>query len=458
LRIENRNSNGIAIRCEGLSKEYRIGEQERYKALRDVITDAATAPFRRLRSGRRNGNATLPSAVSPLSAAGSSLDTHRSSRTNTIWALNDVSFEIKRGEVVGIIGSNGAGKSTLLKILSRITKPTRGHAEIHGRVGSLLEVGTGFHPELTGRENIYLNGAILGMRKAEIDRKFHEMVSFAEIEKFIDTPVKRYSSGMYVRLAFAVAAHMDTEILLVDEVLAVGDAGFQKRCLGKMGQIAKEDGRTVFFVSHNVQAIKSLCSVGLLMDRGHASPLGEPADLIGHYMSEVNRPAGDQFLGGAEQALRQGNGIVLQHVSVCSEAESDELIDLETPLRIEIEYSNLVPHRKIVVNLSLYSVDGTEVFEDWTAEEPNWGGRTFPEGLFRTLCRIPGNLLNEGSFSARIVFFEAESTRHLYDLRDAVIFSVADLRKRPIAWHGRFAGLVHPKLTWETHLLGALES
>ena len=207
----------VAIRCEGLAKQYRIGERESYKALRDVITDAFASPFRRLRS-----------------AVGHSSNGSVGGEKPNIWALNDVSFEIKRGEVVGIIGRNGAGKSTLLKILSRITEPTHGRADIWGRVGSLLEVGTGFHPELTGRDNIFLNGAILGMRRAEIARKFDEIVAFAEVEKFIDTPVKRYSSGMYVRLAFAVAAHMETEILLVDEVLAVGDAQFQKKCFRKI--------------------------------------------------------------------------------------------------------------------------------------------------------------------------------------------------------------------------------
>src|SRR6187399_3059045 len=215
----------IAIRCKHLGKEYQLGQRESYKALRDVITDVASAPFKRVRSAFSNGNGTadVPSnSVSTTSNAGK------------FWALDDVSFEVQPGEVVGIVGRNGAGKSTLLKILSRITKPTRGTAEIHGRIGSLLEVGTGFHPELTGRENIYLNGAILGMRKAEIDRKFDEIVAFSEIERFLDTPAKRYSSGMYMRLAFAVAAHLDPEILLVDEVLAVGDVGFQKKCLGKM--------------------------------------------------------------------------------------------------------------------------------------------------------------------------------------------------------------------------------
>src|SRR5256712_2800247 len=232
----------IAIRVESLRKLYRIGaRQERYYTLRDTLTEAVTRPFQKLSSFlSRNG-------------AGS-----RTPEASSIWALKDVSFEVKRGEVVGIIGRNGAGKSTLLKILSRITEPTKGRARIHGRVGVLLEVGTGFHPELTGRENIYLNGAILGMKKAEIDRKFDEIVAFAEVEQFIDTAVKHYSSGMYVRLAFAVAAHLEPEILLVDEVLAVGDAAFQKKCLGKIGDVARH-GRTVLFVSHNLGAINRLC-------------------------------------------------------------------------------------------------------------------------------------------------------------------------------------------------------
>ena len=223
----------FAIRCEYLSKQYRIGSPDSYKTLRDAISTTALAPFRRLKNNSRNGH-------------------------GNVWVLQDVSFQINPGEVVGIIGLNGAGKSTLLKILSRITAPTRGQAEIHGRVGSLLEVGTGFHPELTGRENIYLNGAILGMRKAEIDRKFDEIVAFAEVDTFLDTPVKRYSSGMYVRLAFGVAAHLETEVLLVDEVLAVGDAQFQTKCFEKMRDIGIQ-GRTILFVSHNMSAVRSFC-------------------------------------------------------------------------------------------------------------------------------------------------------------------------------------------------------
>jgi lipopolysaccharide transport system ATP-binding protein len=251
-------SNDIAISCEHLGKRYRLGSYESYKTLRDVLSAKIASPFR--------------SAKSPSNDA-------------QLWALDDISLEIKRGEVVGIIGHNGAGKSTLLKILSRITKPTRGSAEINGRVGSLLEVGTGFHPELTGRENIYLNGAILGMRKSEIERKFDEIVAFAEVEKFIDTPVKRYSSGMYVRLAFGVAAHLETEVLLVDEVLAVGDAQFQKKCFAKINEIGK-DGRTILFVSHNMAAVRSVCREAVVLDRGRVIAKGAIDATVDRYLSQ----------------------------------------------------------------------------------------------------------------------------------------------------------------------------
>jgi len=258
--------NDIAIRVEGLGKQYRLGaEKERYSTFGDQIRKWVS--LRRILTRRT-----------------------RDEKNPPFWALKDVSFEVKRGEVVGIIGRNGAGKSTLLKILSRITEPTEGEIDIHGRVGSLLEVGTGFHPELTGRENIYLNGAILGMRRAEVVRKFDEIVAFAEVEKFIDTPVKHYSSGMYTRLAFAVAAHIETEILIVDEVLAVGDIQFQKKCLGKMGDVAK-GGRTVLFVSHNMGIIQSLCQSGIVLSRGSVGYHGNVGGAVAMYHAEMIRPA-----------------------------------------------------------------------------------------------------------------------------------------------------------------------
>ena len=264
----------IAIRVENLSKEYRIGSHQNgdrrfgYKSLRDVLTDALAAPWRRA-SRLLRGEAYAAAEMN-----------------ETIWALKDVSFEIKRGEVLGIIGRNGAGKSTLLKILSRITQPTHGEVTIYGRVGSLLEVGTGFHPELTGRENIYLNGAILGMKRAEIVRQFDEIVAFAEVEKFIDTPVKHYSSGMYLRLAFAVAAHLNPDILVVDEVLAVGDIEFQKKCLGKMQDVTKK-GRTVLFVSHNMGAIRILCEKVLWIEKGQVLKIGGSTKVINEYEKKM---------------------------------------------------------------------------------------------------------------------------------------------------------------------------
>jgi lipopolysaccharide transport system ATP-binding protein len=282
------------IKVENLSKQYRIGEREGYKTFREALVNLARVLFR-----RRNGTNPQPS--------------HHNSKSETIWALKNVSFEVKQGEVVGVIGRNGAGKSTLLKILSKITEPTRGRVELKGRVGSLLEVGTGFHPELTGHENIYLYGAILGMDRWEVTRKFDEIVAFAEIEKFIDTPVKRYSSGMYMRLAFAVAAHLDPEILLVDEVLAVGDAAFQKKCLGKMGDVSKE-GRTVLFVSHNMAAIEALCSKCVILDKGINIFVGETSKTISKYL---NNNLSQKNVSLNERKDREGHGnIIIKSIKV----------------------------------------------------------------------------------------------------------------------------------------------
>jgi lipopolysaccharide transport system ATP-binding protein len=279
--------NELAIKVESLGKRYRIGaQQEPYGTLRDTLARTATAPFRAMRSTLRRGNGGA------------------AKQSTEIWALKDVSFEVKRGETVGVIGRNGAGKSTLLKTLSRITEPTTGYADINGRVGSLLEVGTGFHPELTGRENIYLNGAILGMRRAEIMRKFDEIVSFAEVEKFIDTPIKYYSSGMYLRLAFSVAAHLEPEILLVDEVLAVGDMAFQRKCMGKMEDVAAE-GRTVLFVSHNLGAVKELCRTSVVLKDGVVGFHGPVVDGVAYYSRDAQTNEADAT--GANRGTRWTN-------------------------------------------------------------------------------------------------------------------------------------------------------
>jgi lipopolysaccharide transport system ATP-binding protein len=308
----------IAIRVDGLSKRYRIGAaKQRHDTLRDAMTEAFSSIFRF--KGR--------SSVSRAQDLNSS---------EIIWALKDVSFELKKGEVLGIIGRNGAGKSTLLKILSRITEPTEGEVQIFGRVGTLLEVGTGFHSELTGRENIYLNGAVLGMKKAEIDRKFDEIVSFSEVEKFVDTPVKRYSSGMYMRLAFAVAAHLEPQILIVDEVLAVGDLNFQKKCLGKMEEVAKQ-GRTVLFVSHNMAAIQSLCSHGIMLDAGRLTYSGSIDDVVERYLK-----AGELLssIPLKNRVDRSGDGSVRVVSISIRNADGGDAIQSTSRLEITLDYES----------------------------------------------------------------------------------------------------------------------
>lgn len=425
----------IAIRVENLGKQYRIGSRKGYKTLRESISGIFSSPFRLLRANSQSAAC--------------------NSQSENIWALEDVSFEIMQGEVIGIIGRNGAGKSTLLKILSRITKPTCGRALLRGSVGSLLEVGTGFHPELTGRENIYLNGAILGMRTAEIIKQFDEIVDFAEVEKFVDTPVKHYSSGMYVRLAFAVAAHLQPEILLVDEVLAVGDLGFQKKCLGKMGNIAQQ-GRTVLLVSHNMAAVNTLCGRGILLNHGRIEQMGPIAQVSEKYLQTFGSASADQMeqIWPDPTAAPGNEKIRLRRIAVIPE-EGGSLIDMTTPFRFELEYWNLCPQIQIIVNLCIYAIEGAAAFETWTVNEPNWHGRFFPRGLFRSTCRIPGNLLNEGRYRIRAVFFDiaTATTTKLFDHQDAATITVQYLSEREVAFFGKYIGLVHPKLVWNTQLI-----
>lgn len=367
----------IAIRCQSVGKRYRLGQRERYKALRDTLTDVIYAPFRLVRSvfqkaERRDGN-------------GDSI----------LWALKDVSFEVNRGEVVGIIGRNGAGKSTLLKILSRITKPTEGQVEIHGRVGSLLEVGTGFHPELTGRENIYLNGSILGMKKVEINRKFDEIVAFAEVEDFIDTPVKRYSSGMYVRLAFAVAAHLEPEILVVDEVLAVGDAKFQKKCLGKMGDVAKE-GRTVLFVSHNMQAVQSLCRSALLIEGGRIVASGNTKSVVARYLSSISEMGSE--IAWPEHSAPGNHEIKLMSLRVSTENFSGGVYSSSDDLHVEMEFIAKTRHSALCVGFDVVNAEGVVVARSYQTDLPpeSWPEVQFGENKWN--CTIPRGLLNAGLY------------------------------------------------------------
>ena len=426
----------VAIRVSGLGKQYRIGtRQEPYKTFRDLLTDAALKPIRALRSiGRRRGE-------------------QASSSSDTVWALRDISFEVKPGEVVGIIGRNGAGKSTLLKILARITEPTEGIGEIHGRIGSLLEVGTGFHGELSGRENIYLSGAILGMRKAEIDRKFNEMVQFAEVEKFIDTPVKHYSSGMYLRLAFAVAAHLEPEILLIDEVLAVGDSAFQKKCLGKMNDVAAA-GRTVLFVSHNLGAMVNLCPRAILLSQGRKVADGPSHDVVAQYVQSGVEFMSERVWESPENA--PGNDTVRLHrVRVLSLGAATRDVSIEEPVSVEIEFWNLRNDAELSSNIHLLDKMGVEVlssanFRSTSLTLDEWSGRKYPAGLFRSTCTIPGHFLNEGLYSVNVLVLNRNRRIELL-AREVISFDVHDTGAMRAEWMGgRWLGVIRPKLAWHT--------
>jgi lipopolysaccharide transport system ATP-binding protein len=424
----------IAIRVENLSKQYRIGrKQEKYPTLRDNLADAFMSPFRRagkLLRGQATGAAELD---------------------ETIWALKEVSFEIECGEVVGIIGRNGAGKSTLLKVLSRITEPTEGYADVYGRVGALLEVGTGFHQELTGRENIYLNGAILGMKRAEIERKFDEIVAFAEVERFIDTPVKHYSSGMRLRLGFAVAAHLEPEILLIDEVLAVGDVRFQKKCLNKMQDVGQQ-GRTVLFVSHSMPAITRLCERTILLDEGRVLEDGPSHQVVSAYLNAgLGTTAAREWL---DLAKAPGDDTVrLCAVRVrTEEGQIADTIDIRRPVGIEIEFEVLKPGHVLLPHFKLFHQKGVEVFNSVDVD-PAWRGRPRPAGHYISTGWIPGNLLDEGMMfiGAAMVTLHPRII-HFVEL-DAVAFQVVDSTDGDSArgdWAGGLAGVVRPLLKWTT--------
>lgn len=373
-----------------------------------------------------------------------------------LWALRNVSFTVKQGEVLGIIGRNGAGKSTLLKILSRVTAPTSGKVKVQGRIASLLEVGTGFHPELTGRENIYLNGSILGMSRREIERKFDEIVDFAEIEKFIDTPVKRYSSGMYVRLAFSVAAHLDPEILIVDEVLAVGDAEFQKKCLGKMGDVAKE-GRTVLFVSHNMGAVTRLCRQGLWIDQGCIRLIGNVLEVTNHYLSSgvgmfAERNWDNPIVAPGDDVAR------LKSIRVISREKITDSVDIRDPITIEMEYWNNKPDAHLLSALSFVNEQGQILFVSADFDEQNWGDKAKPKGIFRSRCTVPGNLFAEGRIS---IVAEVSTRRPIYQIHflehESVSFNIIDKGEPGSVranWGRSMPGVMRPYLEWKNEFLG----
>jgi len=354
------------------------------------------------------------------------------------WALDDVSFDVKEGEVLGIIGRNGAGKSTLLKILSQVTAPTSGEVKIKGRIASLLEVGTGFHPDLTGRENVFLNGSILGMTKEEIKRKFDEIVAFSEIEEFIDTPVKRYSSGMYVRLAFAVAAHLEPEILIVDEVLAVGDAQFQQKCVGKMGQ-ASRAGRTVLFVSHNLSVVCSLCSRALLLDGGRITSEGLAADVVSAYVQSSATSKGEVTWDGEPNSnngrLRLGRARTLSGGQVTANVHIDK------PLAVQYDFEVLRAGLNVSTSIHLHDKYGTCVLASGT------GPRVLESGWYRHSCVFPANFLNDGRYTISILLI-SDITRFEVSVPEALSFVVHEAKGRE-GWLGEVIGCIRPHLQWE---------
>jgi lipopolysaccharide transport system ATP-binding protein len=434
----------LAIRVEGIGKRYDLGAadggQPGYRTLRDAIVAAAAAPARWAR--RRRPSAGGPPAEDP---------------STTLWALRDVSFDVRPGEVVGVIGRNGAGKSTLLKILSRITAPTRGTIDLVGRVGSLLEVGTGFHPELTGRENIFLNAAILGMSRAEVARKFDEIVAFSEVERFLDTPVKRYSSGMYVRLAFAVAAHLEPEILIVDEVLAVGDAAFQKKCLGKIGEVAGH-GRTVLFVSHNMGAVANLCTRAILLDGGRVAADGPAASVVGRYI-ELGRVAQGE-VAWPDPATAPGNAKVrLRAVRVLSGGAVTADAQIDQPVRVEVDFWNYVAGARLTTSIHLLDPAGGCVLasanlRSATLGRDPWYDRPHPVGLYRATCEVPANFLNEGRYGVS-AFVLTDVMNIEAAAKEVASFTVHETGAMRAEYAGAWIGVVRPKLAWQTEQLDA---
>ena len=431
-----------AISVENLSKRYRIGvRNQRRDTLVGNAIEALSAPLRNLKRLARL----------------SRFDENEDDRPDVVWAVRDVSFDVEPGEVVGVIGRNGAGKSTLLKLLTRIAVPTSGEAVINGHVSSLLEVGTGFHPELTGRENVYLNGAVLGMTRREISRKFDEIVDFSGVERFIETPVKRYSSGMKVRLAFSVAAHLEPEILLVDEVLSVGDWEFQKKCLGKMDDVARQ-GRTVLFVSHNQAAVTRLCSRILLMEHGRLVEDGPAHEVMSVYLRAGMGSMAEQSWPDPTTAPGADVARIRAARVVGEDGRVSDAVDIRRPIFLEMEYEVLQPGYLLQPNFTVWNAEEAVVAFAGVDLDPEWLDRKRPVGLYVTRARIPGNLLAEGMFTVDACMSTKRPVKAQFNADAAMAFHVVDPMDGTTArgdWAGRMDGVMRPKLEWATEYLGA---
>ena len=416
------------IEVKDLSKSYTISHEgsEKYTTLRDVMTRRARKLFSFPKSLSINSNVTK----------------------EEFWALKDVSFDIQKGDRVGIIGRNGAGKSTVLKILSRITEPTKGTVRIKGRVASLLEVGTGFHPELSGRENIFLNGAILGMSRTEIKKHFDAIVDFAEIEKFLDTPVKRYSSGMYVRLAFAVAAHLEPEILVVDEVLAVGDAQFQKKCLGKMQDVSKNEGRTILFVSHNMSAIQSLCTKGILLERGQLKYEGVIEDTITSYLKQFTE-SHRKVEWDLKKAPGNENAKLLKaEVNSFNKKRNIDFFEEADPLEFDFFFWN---NREglTTLDITFHLVDelSNTVFVGSTGYSSS-RSKLYPKGEIKAKCRVPADIFQKGTYNISRLLLVQNSGTICLEVRDVIQFEIISKQEEHLGWMGGKEGIIKPKLEW----------
>jgi lipopolysaccharide transport system ATP-binding protein len=434
--------NDLAIKVDNISKCYRIGLKEnRHDNFALALVDMLKSPltnFRRYRSLYKFDDANMNNGIFPEQA-------------DLIWSLKNVSFEIKKGEIVGIIGRNGAGKSTLLKILCKITHPTKGIAQIRGRIASLLEVGTGFHQELTGRENVYLNGTILGMTNKEVERKFDEIVDFSGVEKFIDTPVKRYSSGMRVRLGFAVAAHLEPELLIVDEVLAVGDAEFQKKCLRKMEDVGKT-GRTVLFVSHNMPAITRLCDRSIMIEGGKIIADGPSDEIVKQYLcSDLGTTAAREWIDA--ETAPGGEKARLRAVRVRSETGPvTETIDIRKPFRLEMEYDLLESNIVLRPIFQLKNEQGQIIFTS-IDQDPNWKTRPRPKGRYTSTVSIPGNLMAEGMVFPSCTLMANHPESVLFREKNSVAFMIVDRQEGDSArgdYTKSIPGVVRPLLKWST--------